>query len=196
MIPTSIRSFVVRIVSFQTLVLAMLGVGVSIGAFALSLTGYLPVTHLIGAPVSAATAKDLPMSAAEDVGMSAERLNRIDNVISRAMDAKQISGAVTLVARRGKIAHFEAHGLMDVESGRAMERDTIFPIASMTKPVAGVAILMLVEEGKVRLSDSVSMFIPEFHDTQVAVRRSRNGDDLGKQYDEKSCLSMILEQFL
>lgn len=182
MIPTSIRSFVVRIVSFPTLVLAMLGVGVSIGAFALSLTGYLPVTHLIGAPVSAATAEDLPMSAAEDVGMSAERLNRIDNVISRAMDAKQISGAVTLVARRGKIAHFEAHGLMDVESGRAMERDTIFPIASMTKPVAGVAILMLVEEGKVRLSDSVSMFIPEFHDTQVAVRRSRNGDDSSGTY--------------
>ena len=93
-------------------------------------------------------------------------------------DAEQISGAVTVVARRGRVAHFEAHGLMDIEANASMRKDTIFPIASMTKPVTGVAILMLVEEGKVRLSDPVSRFIPEFQDTKVAMPRSNSaGED-------------------
>ena len=111
----------------------------------------------------------------EDVGLSAERLTRIDELIQREIDANQISGAVTLVSRRGQIAHFKAQGLMDVESGRAMQRDTIFPIASMTKPITGVAVLMLVEEGKIRLSDPVSRFIPEFRDTKVAIRKPTAG---------------------
>ena len=111
----------------------------------------------------------------EDVGLSAERLTRIDQLIQREIDAKQISGAVTLVSRRGQIAHFKAQGLMDVESGHAMQRDTIFPLASMSKPVTGVAVLMLVEEGKIRLSDPVSRFIPEFRDTKVAIRRPATG---------------------
>jgi len=114
----------------------------------------------------------VPAGAPEDVGLSAKRLERIGEMIQRAIDADQISGAVTVVARRGQIAHFEAHGLMDIEASAPMRKDTIFPIASMTKPVTGVAILMLVEEGKVRLSDPVSRFIPEFHDTKVAMPRS------------------------
>ena len=75
----------------------------------------------------------------EDVGLSAERLTRINQVIQREIDTRQISGAVTIVARRGQVAHFEAHGLMDIQTGRPMRKDTIFPIASMTKPVTGVA---------------------------------------------------------
>ena len=107
----------------------------------------------------------------EAVGFSAKRLTQINQVVQRAMNAKQISGAVTLVARKGQTAHFEAQGLMDIEAGRPMQKDTIFPIASMTKPVTGVAVLMLVEEGTVRLSDPVSRFIPEFADPEIAVRR-------------------------
>ncbi len=84
----------------------------------------------------------------QDTGMSAERLRRIDEVIQRAIDAKQISGAVTLVSRRGELAHFEAHGLMEIQADRAMQKNTIFPIASMTKPVAGVAILLQVDVGR------------------------------------------------
>jgi CubicO group peptidase (beta-lactamase class C family) len=75
-----------------------------------------------------------------------ERLQRIHQVVGRAMDAKEVSGAVTVVARKGQVTHFEAHGLMDIESKKAMSRDAIFPIASMSKPITGVAILMLVEE--------------------------------------------------
>ena len=114
----------------------------------------------------------VPAGSPDDVGLSAKRLERIGEMIQRAIDTKQISGAVTVVARRGRVAHFEARGLMDIEANVPMRQDTIFPIASMTKPVTGVAILMLVEEGKVRLSDPVSRFIPEFKQTKVAMPRT------------------------
>lgn len=133
--------------------------------------------RLVLAPLAAAlvvvslSAAGVPMGRPEDVGLSSSRLQRIDQVVQRAMDAKEISGAVTLVARRGQIAHFSAQGLMDIEARRPVQRDTIFPIASMSKPITGVAIMMLVEEGKIRLSDPVSRFIPEFTDTQVAIER-------------------------
>ena len=124
----------------------------------------------------------VPAGTPEEVGLSAERLERIDEMIQRAIDAKQISGAVTVVARRGRVAHFEAHGLMDIEANAPMRKDAIFRIASMTKPVTAVAILMLVEEGKVRLSDPVSRFIPEFKDTKVAMPRSDSADEEGDIY--------------
>jgi CubicO group peptidase (beta-lactamase class C family) len=73
-----------------------------------------------------------------------------------------ITGAVTLVARKGRVVHLEAQGVMDLESKKPMTGDTMFRIASMTKPVTGLAIMMMLEEGKVRLTDPVSRFIPEF----------------------------------
>ncbi|HKI37487.1 MAG TPA: serine hydrolase [Gemmataceae bacterium] len=111
--------------------------------------------------------KDKP----EGVGVSSERLRRIDDVVRRHIDEHRIAGAVTLVARRGRVVHFEAYGLRDVEGKRPMAKDTLFRMASSTKPVTGVAVMMLVEEGKVRLSDPVSKFIPEFKELQVAVER-------------------------
>ncbi len=120
----------------------------------------------------------LPLSAAlgtamrpEEVGMSSERLQRVNQMVQRYIDAKEITGAVTIVARKGKVAHFEAQGLMDVEAKTPMRKDAIFRMASMSKPVTGVAILMLVEEGKVRLTDPVSRFIPGFKDLQVAMAK-------------------------
>ena len=80
----------------------------------------------------------------EDVGLSSERLGRIHDAVQRHIEAGSISGAVTLVARNGKIAHFEAHGLMDIESKRAMQKDAVFRLASMSKPVTAVAVMMLV----------------------------------------------------
>ena len=93
----------------------------------------------------------------------------IQQTVQRHIDAHQIAGAVTLVARKGRVAHFEAHGAMDLETKKPMAKDSIFRIFSMSKPVAGTAILMLVEEGKVRLNDPVSKFIPEFKGMKVAV---------------------------
>ncbi len=105
----------------------------------------------------------------EDVAMSSERLNRIHPMIQGHLDAKDFSGAVTLVARKGRVVHFETHGLADVESHKPMSKDTLFRLASMTKPVTAVSILMLLEEGKLVLSDPISKFIPEYKNPKVAV---------------------------
>jgi CubicO group peptidase (beta-lactamase class C family) len=121
-----------------------------------------------------ATMASIPLSAAvtvkaETQGFSEERLHRIHDTMQRYIDNHQISGAVTLVARKAHFVHLEAHGLMDIETKKPMATDSIFRIWSMTKPVAGVAILMLMEEGKIRLNDPVSTFIPEFKNMKVAI---------------------------
>jgi len=107
----------------------------------------------------------------EEVGLSSERLARIHEAVQRHIDAKAISGAVTLVARNGRLAHLDAHGLIDIESKRPMPKDGIFRLASMSKPITAVAVMMLLEEGKVRLTDPVWRFIPEFKGAKVAVAK-------------------------
>jgi CubicO group peptidase (beta-lactamase class C family) len=134
----------------------------------------IPVLFLLLAPIGP-QADTLPETAPERVGISAERLDRIDALIERYMADQQISGAITAVARHGQIAHLQTQGWMDIEQNRPMRRDAIFRMASMSKPVTGVAILMLMEEGRLRLSDPVSKYIPEFTDTQVA--QLRNGEE-------------------
>ena len=119
-------------------------------------------------PITAAT----PTAKPEDVGFSSERLHRINDLVQRHITAGSFSGAVTLVARNGRIAHFEAQGLMDIESRKPMQKDAIFRIMSMTKPVVGVSIMMLVEEGKIRLTDPVGKFIPELQNLKVTVPNS------------------------
>jgi len=81
----------------------------------------------------------------EDAGLSSERLARIRSLVQRHVDSKDISGAVTLVARRGKVVHVEAQGLADIDARRPMQTDSLFRMASMTKPLTAVAILMLME---------------------------------------------------
>src|SRR5690606_29213255 len=99
-----------------------------------------------------------PTAPPEDVGLSAERLERVDELVDRHLEAGSFTGAVTLVARNGRIAHLEAHGFMDLEKSMPMPEDGIFRIMSMTKPVIGVATLMMIEEGKIRLQDPVSPY--------------------------------------
>jgi CubicO group peptidase (beta-lactamase class C family) len=108
----------------------------------------------------------------EEVGFSGDRLTRITQTMQRYVDEKQLTGAVGLVARKGRIAYFEGVGLMDRETATPMRKDAIFRIASMSKPVTGVAIMMLMEEGKLRLNDPVSRFIPGFKDMKVAVLKN------------------------
>jgi CubicO group peptidase (beta-lactamase class C family) len=119
-----------------------------------------------------AQAQSLPRAEPESVGLSAERLERIRTVIQQHVDAGTITGAVTGVARRGQVVHFEAHGLADLETGAPMTTDAIFRMASSTKPVTGVAVLMMLEEGRLRLMDPVHRFIPEFAEMQVAVPKN------------------------
>ena len=120
----------------------------------------------ISSMVSAAT---MPTAKPEEMGFSSDRLQRIHELMQRNMDAGNFAGAVTLVARQGRIVHFETHGLMDLDAKKPMAKNAIFRIMSMTKPVVGVSILMLLEEGKVRLNDPVSKYIPQFKDIKVAV---------------------------
>src|SRR5258707_48498 len=117
-------------------------------------------------------AASVPNGKPEDVGFSSDRLRRINDLIQRYIDTNQISGAVTMVSRKGRIVHYEAQGLMDIESKTAMRKDAVFRMASMSKPVTGVAILMLMEEGKLRLTDPVSRFIPEFKNPKVAMLKN------------------------
>ena len=128
---------------------------------------------LIGVAVLAlvvsAGADSVPTAKPEDVGLSAQRLQRISTAMRDYIEAGEIAGVVTLVARRGRIAHFEAQGMANIETKRSMTKDAIFRLASMSKPITGAAVLMLVEEGKLRLNDPVSRFIPEFRNPTVAV---------------------------
>jgi CubicO group peptidase (beta-lactamase class C family) len=134
-----------------------------------ALTRWSVISLALVAGASFAASKPLSTVKPEKVGMSSERLARINEMMQRHIDAGVITGGVTVVARRGSVVHFEAHGLRDLESKAPMTKDAIFRMASSSKPVTGVAVMMLVEEGKIRLTDPVSKFIPEFKDTKVAV---------------------------
>lgn len=119
-----------------------------------------------------AMAGSIPTGKAEDVGMSSERLARIGPAMQKHIDAGEIAGVVTLVARRGLIVHHEAHGYADIAKRTPMRTDAIFGLASSSKPITAVAIMMLVESGDVRLNDPVSRYIPEFGaPAQVAVAK-------------------------
>jgi CubicO group peptidase (beta-lactamase class C family) len=110
-----------------------------------------------------------PVTTPESVGLSSERLERLRTVMQEYADEGRVAGVVTYVARGGQVAHLEAAGLADVEAGREMQTDTIFRIASQTKAFVSVAVMMLVEEGRVGLADPVSRFLPAFEKTTVAV---------------------------
>ena len=132
-------------------------------ACAVLVTGFV-VVHAAG----------LTLSKPEDAGFSPERLRRIEPLMKGHVAAKDLPGAVTLIARRGKVVHFAAFGTTDLESNVPMRTDTLFRLASMTKPVTAAAVLILLEEGKLILSDPVSKFIPEFKNPRVAVWNSPN----------------------
>lgn len=104
---------------------------------------------------------------AEGVGLSPERLDRIDAMLEKAVAEGEIPGAVALVARNGRIVFHKAYGMADNESGRPLKRDDIFRIASQTKAITSTAVMMLWEEGRFQLDDPISNYIPEFEDPQV-----------------------------
>ena len=144
-----------------------------------SLTVLLGCLTFCVTPMTAAAQSTRPALA----GLSAERLDRIDELMQQRIDAQWFPGAVTLVARNGRIVHLEAQGLMDVESARPMQTDAVFRIMSMTKPVVAVAVLMMVEEGKMRLNDPVSRFVPELGALAVAADVGTSPASRGLRFD-------------
>src|SRR5438128_5991071 len=121
---------------------------------------------------SAALAQAPPRVRPEDVGFSSARLARLHATMQDYVDQGRLAGAVTLLLRDGKLAHLDAVGKADAERGVPMAPNTIFRIASQSKALTSVALMMLVEEGRVRLNDPVAKFIPAFVQTTVAVDSS------------------------
>ncbi|MXV81788.1 beta-lactamase family protein [Candidatus Poribacteria bacterium] len=109
----------------------------------------------------------LPRAIPEDVGMSTSRLERIAPVMQRWVDDGKIPGALTMIARKGRLVHFEKFGMQDVATAKPIEFDTILRIYSMTKPITSIAVMMLYEEGHFQLGTPVSELIPAFKDMQV-----------------------------
>lgn len=110
---------------------------------------------------------DLTMVKPETVGFSSERLERLHALMQQAVDQKQIAGIVTILARHGKVVDYRTYGYRDIASGAPMTKDVIFRDFSMTKPVTGVAMMILYEEGKWLPSDPISKYIPEFAHLKV-----------------------------
>ena len=133
---------------------------------------------LIGALVLAATAVradvgiQLTQAPAEQIGMSAKKLERIREVLKSEIDKGMLPGTVVMVARKGKLVYADAVGFQDKTAGKAMALDSIFRIYSMSKPLVSVAAMMLVEDGKIQLTDPVSKFLPAFKGQRVSVARA------------------------
>ena len=132
-----------------------------------TLRGALIAVALITAASAGVVSKDLPSAKPEDVGMSSERLARMDKAIHAYVDAGRTPGVVTLVARHGKVVHLDAYGKADLASGRPTRTDDIFRMYSMTKPITSTALLMLYEEGRFQLTDPLSRFYPAFASVRV-----------------------------
>jgi CubicO group peptidase (beta-lactamase class C family) len=124
-------------------------------------------------------AQGLPTTAPEAAGLSAPRVDRLTSFMRDSAARDQIAGAVVVIARGGKVAVFEAMGWMDVEKRLPMRKDTIFRMASMSKAVTSVAAVMLMEEGRLRLADPVSRYLPAFKSTTVLVLGPSGSDRYG-----------------
>ncbi|MCS6945221.1 MAG: serine hydrolase domain-containing protein, partial [Sutterellaceae bacterium] len=126
----------------------------------LAIAAYLPLA-----------AAQLPTSSPEAQGMAADRLARIAAVMKQEIDKGTMPGAVTVIARNGRIVHFEAHGFLDAAKTRPMPKDAIFRAFSMTKPIVSVAAMMMIEQGRFQLRDPITNFLPELKDLKVMVEK-------------------------
>ncbi|NJB71741.1 CubicO group peptidase (beta-lactamase class C family) [Saonia flava] len=133
------------------------------------LTIFLSLFALVTFAQTKSVVKSPPLSEGSPIslGMSPERLDRIDTMLKESINSGDVPGAIALVARNGKIVYHKAFGMADNESGRVLKRDDIFRIASQTKAITATAVMMLWEEGKFRLDDPIENYIPEFKNGQV-----------------------------
>ncbi|GAB4131352.1 serine hydrolase domain-containing protein [Thermopirellula anaerolimosa] len=130
---------------------------------------FVAVFLAVGVCVShaAESGRCLPEGNPREVGMDPATLAKIPSAMERFVEAKEISGAVTMVVSKGRIVHHEAVGLADIEQQIPMAKDTLFGIASMTKPISATALMILVDQGKVALDDPVVKYLPEFADLKI-----------------------------
>jgi CubicO group peptidase (beta-lactamase class C family) len=151
------------------------------------------VTGLVALSLTTvAYAEGLPTALPEEVGLSAQRLKHLDQRMQGYIDKEQLAGGVTLVARHGKIAHFKAYGKMSLDTGQPMQKDALFRLYSMTKPITSTALLRLFEQGLIQLNYPVEMYIPAFKD--IKVFDGLDADGKMKLVDQKRKVT-ILDMF-
>ncbi len=121
----------------------------------------------VGGTGTYATENGLPMAVPEDVGVSSERLESIALTLQTYVDKGHLPGFLTVIARKGKIVHFKPIGMKDIENKKPIEADTIFRIYSMSKPITSVAVMILYDEGRIKLDDPIEKYIPAFKDIKV-----------------------------
>jgi len=139
---------------------------------ALVLAVMLAIGPVLLAPPAWAQQPTLPLAAPETQGFSKERLGRIADVMKGEIEKGTIPGAITLIARGGKIVHYETHGFLDAAKTRPMRKEAIFRIASMTKPIVSAAAMMMVEQGRFKLNDPVGQYLPELKDMKVETKKA------------------------
>jgi CubicO group peptidase (beta-lactamase class C family) len=159
-----------------------------LGVLLLALCGAAALFSPERATFAAEPVRDLAAATPESVGVSSDRVRRIDAGMKKMVDEGQLAGVVTLLARHGKIVDFGAYGRKDIRTQAPVEKDSIFRIYSMTKPVTGAAMMMLYEEGRWRLDDPVSKYIPEF--AKLKVHAGENPDGTPKLEDARRSMTM------
>ena len=139
--------------------------------FAIMLVGTIGLSLLASNTQAAQVDSGSKLKAVDpsEVGMSAEKLAKVDNAMEDSIKQNRIAGGIVVIARGGKVGHFKSYGKMDLEANKPMQNDTIFRIYSMSKSVTSAAALMLYDEGKLHFDDPVSKYIPELKNVQVAV---------------------------
>ena len=161
----------------------LVALGVAVGA---GISTFQP------APAAAESelARDLGMVDPSEVGISATRLERLDSGMQAMVDDGKLAGVVTMLARHGKVVFTDAVGKLDVNKSDPAELDSIFRIFSMTKPIAGIAMMLLHEEGKWQLNDPVSKYIPAFADLKVYTGEDANGNMQLEDVDQRRRMTM------
>jgi CubicO group peptidase (beta-lactamase class C family) len=148
----------------------------ALAAAALAIAPYAEAKTAKAAAPAAAAARDLSQTTApEAVGFDAQRLKRLDDYMAGVVAQGRVAGMTTLLARHGKVVEFRTYGKQSLATGQPMNKDTIFRIYSMSKPLTGVAMMILFEEGKWRLDDPVTRYVPEFKNLKVMVKADADG---------------------
>jgi len=164
-------------------------VSLTIALVAMLVAAPLIVPSQAQAPRASQVVRDLaPATTPESVGVSSERLRKMEAGLKKVVDDKRIAGLVTVLERHGKVVSYNAWGVKDVRKPDPVTKDSIFRIYSMSKPVTGVAMMMLYEEGKWRMDDPVSRYIPEF--ARLKVLAGRNPDNTPKLEDARRSMTM------
>ncbi|MCH7815532.1 MAG: beta-lactamase family protein, partial [Proteobacteria bacterium] len=150
------------------------------------------VSENLAASTTTQVSAALELAAPESAGMDTPRLDRITEAMQGFVDDGLLAGVVTMVARDNKLVHAESVGFRDLEAGAPMTNDAIFRIYSMSKPITGVALMTLYEEGKFKLSDPVEKYIPEFTDLQVAAGEDADGNMITEAANHKMTIRELM----